>query len=236
MIRLTRAQVREVDRLAIEKYHMPGIVLMENAARGAAEAAWEMAGDVLPYFIVLCGGGNNGGDGYAIARQLKNRGSIVWILSWTDPEQLTGDALTNYRITEAMNLPKLHKHQVIDFATLLAMYDTEGSPIAGRAVIIDAVFGTGLTSAPREPFNKLVDMVGSTGIKLLSVDLPSGLDCDTGLPLGPCVRATKTVTFVAEKAGFANPASKQYTGEVIVADIGCPREIIDEVLRTMPAS
>jgi NAD(P)H-hydrate epimerase len=80
----------------------------------------------------------------------------------------------------------------------------------------------------------VLQMINECGMPVLAIDVPSGMDCDTGEPLGVCVRATKTVTFVAEKAGFANPDSKQYTGEVIVGDIGCPRELIEEVTRAMP--
>src|SRR4051794_30935205 len=96
---LTRAQVREVDRIAIEKYHVPGIVLMENAARGAADVAWEMV-DRTPEAVVqiLCGGGNNGGDGLAIARHLHNHGCNVKVALATDPAHYRGDALINYQI------------------------------------------------------------------------------------------------------------------------------------------
>jgi NAD(P)H-hydrate epimerase len=98
--------------------------------------------------------------------------------------------------------------------------------------MIDAIFGTGLAQKPREPFGDLVDAIAETENDVLAIDVPSGLDCDTGQPLGPCVRATRTVTFVAEKAGFANPNSRQYTGEITVAGIGCPIEIIEHVRRT----
>ena len=96
-------------------------------------------------------------------------------------------------------------------------------------LIIDAIFGTGLTEAPRQPFPQIVDAVTVTAIPVLSIDLPSGMDCDTGQPLGACIRATQTVTFVAEKTGFANPAARPFLGKVIVADIGCPRELIAQI-------
>src|SRR4051812_20142664 len=106
MVFLTREQLREVDRLAVEKYHVPGILLMENAARGATEVAVDMlgaAGNVN--ILILCGGGNNGGDGLAIARHLHNLGHDILIALCTDPQKYKGDALGNWRIIEAMKLP-----------------------------------------------------------------------------------------------------------------------------------
>jgi len=97
-------------------------------------------------------------------------------------------------------------------------------------LVIDALFGTGLRTPPRDVWR--INLMNQHPVPVLSVDLPSGMDCDTGEPLGPaCVRATRTVTFVAEKIGFANPAARQYLGEVIVGDIGCPRELIEKVWR-----
>jgi NAD(P)H-hydrate epimerase len=93
---------------------------------------------------------------------------------------------------------------------------------------IDALLGTGATSPPRERIKRAIERV-NTAPQILAIDLPSGLDADTGNPLGECVRATKTITFVAEKIGFANPASIEYTGEITVVGIGCPRELIDAV-------
>src|SRR6185295_10278097 len=101
-VRLTRRQVREVDRRAIEEYHVPGIVLMENAARGAAEVAWEMLGRAPADVTVVCGGGNNGGDGLAVARHLHNRGCYVTFFLAIDPAKYSGDALVNWKIVQAM--------------------------------------------------------------------------------------------------------------------------------------
>ncbi len=222
MTRLTRAQVREVDRLAIEKYQIPGIVLMENASRAAAEVAMEMLRDspAAPV-LILCGGGNNGGDGLAVARHLHNASIDVQIALAVDPSRYTGDALINWRIVQAMGLPACP-------CTAELVLSRSWS------VIVDAVFGTGLTQTPRPPFDRIANAVNQSGRPVLAIDLPSGLDCDRGEPLGPCIRAIRTITFVAEKVGFANPAARQFTGEVTVGDIGAPRELVSLVQSPQP--
>jgi NAD(P)H-hydrate epimerase len=209
MFRLTRAQVREIDRRAIEDYHIPGIVLMENAARSAAAVAVQMLSPGSPVAIV-CGGGNNGGDGLAIARHLHNAGFAISIHLVTDSPKYSHDTRINFEIVRAMRVP--------------LGWDNSAS------LIIDALVGTGLTHPPRADALAAITQMIQSGKPILAIDVPSGLDCDTGLPLGEaCIRATKTITFVAEKAGFANPESKKYTGEVIVGDIGCPRDLIERV-------
>jgi NAD(P)H-hydrate epimerase len=216
MIRLTREQVREIDRRAIEEFHIPGIVLMENAARAVADAAMEMIPGKAAVAVV-CGGGNNGGDGLAAARHLHNAGWHIELVLATDKDY-RGEAEINHRITRAMKLAEM------------SMFDAE-DVINRDAVdlIIDALFGTGLVAAAKPDHEKVIEIINGCGLPTLAIDLPSGLDCDRGEALGACVRAARTVTFVAEKAGFANPASKPYTGEIVVADIGCPRELIEEV-------
>jgi NAD(P)H-hydrate epimerase len=214
---LTREQVREVDRLAVERYGIPGIVLMENASRGVADVAEEMLRQAgRTRVLILCGGGNNGGDGLAAARHLHNRGCDVTVGLCTDPAGYKGDAGINWQIVQAMKIPCLAAS-----ADAIARSDAD--------LIIDAIFGTGLSQRPRPPFEEIARAVNERGRRVLAVDLPSGLDCDTGQPLGACIRADRTVTFVAEKAGFGNPGAKAFTGEITVAEIGCPRELIDEV-------
>ncbi len=214
---LSRTQVREIDRRSIEEFHIPGIVLMENASRGVADAVTEelvaLRGKPNGSVLILCGGGNNGGDGLAAARHLHNRGNSVRIGLTTDSSKYHGDALINWQIVQAMGL---------------SVFDATPEAIrASKAdLIVDAIFGTGLTQPPRDPFREIVEAIESTGIAVLAVDLPSGLDCDTGLPLGVAVRARRTVTFVAEKIGFSKAEARTYTGRVTVAEIGCPRELV----------
>ena len=219
-LRLTRAQVREIDRLSIEQYRIPGIVLMENAARAVVDVTLDMLRGVEdPAVLIVCGGGNNGGDGLAVARHLHNRGVGVE-LAIANSQPYTGDALINFEIVQAMEIPA----PAIEDADI---------PLEGGVVdlVVDALFGTGLRTPPREVWP--IDLMNQFPVPVLSVDLPSGMDCDTGKPLraGACVVATRTVTFVAEKIGFANPAARQYLGEVTVGDIGCPRELIERVAR-----
>ncbi|HEX8913583.1 MAG TPA: NAD(P)H-hydrate epimerase [Humisphaera sp.] len=224
---LTRDQVRRVDRIAIERFNVPGIVLMENASRGVVDA---IRRSELPReaVIVLCGGGNNGGDGLAIARHLANAGSDVTVGLCTDPARYTGDALVNWRIVRAMGLNTV---QATPEWLEVSLRVASSSP--PPTLLIDAVFGTGLTAPPREPFPRLVEVLNRSGKDVVAVDLPSGLDCDTGQPLGPAaVRASLTVTFVGLKKGFAAPGAERFTGRVEVADIGCPRAAIDLAMAT----
>ena len=221
MIRLTRAQVREIDRRATEEYHIPGIVLMENAARSAADVAWEMLAGRDLSVIIVCGSGNNGGDGLAMARHLHDRGVLVEVVrDWS--KQLSGDAAINLRILEKLPIER-------------TVLEAGLQSLGGVDLVIDAMFGTGLTRPVGPDYSHIIEhMNAQTECPVLAIDVPSGLDCDTGEPLGLCVRATRTVTFVAEKVGFANPYSKQYTGEITVGDIGCPRELIQEVAKMSP--
>ncbi|HEX4125683.1 MAG TPA: NAD(P)H-hydrate epimerase [Tepidisphaeraceae bacterium] len=221
-LRLSRDQVRRLDRSASEEYCIPGIVLMENAALAAADVASAMLSESGPTpgdVLILCGGGNNGGDGLAVARHLHNRGHRIQLALTIDPAKYHGDALTNYRITQAMHLPSVPADSPLPVAIAMSK----------AHLIIDAIFGTGLSAAPRPPFDQIADAVAKSGRPVLAIDIPSGLDCDTGKPLGPCIAAAQTITFVAEKKGFAVPEAQHYLGKVTVAGIGCPPELIQRI-------
>jgi NAD(P)H-hydrate epimerase len=159
--------------------------------------------------VILCGPGNNGGDGFVIARHLDNYGLPVtaWLL--VAPEKLTGDAAVNFAVARAAGLVR----------TTATIFD---------GWIVDALFGTGLSRAIDQPLSNYIAAINASGCPILAVDIPSGLECDTGEPLGPTVRATHTATFVAPKRGFLNPASRLWTGEVHVIDIGAPRRLVEE--------
>jgi NAD(P)H-hydrate epimerase len=207
MIILTRSQVREIDRRATDEFGVPSIVLMENAGRGAADMLMRLNADRKPVLIV-CGKGNNGGDGLVIARHLDNHGWPVAVHLAVNPKELKGDAATNWDIVRRSAIT------IVDI------------PASFNGWIVDALFGTGLTGAIQSPLDQIVKWVNNSGAKVLAVDIPSGLDCDTGVPLGPTVRVDHTVTFVARKAGFENPAAKEWLGEVHVVDIGAPRMLL----------
>jgi NAD(P)H-hydrate epimerase len=219
MMRLTREQVRNIDRLAVERYHIPGVVLMENAAIAAANVAGEMIRPDAGTVLILCGGGNNGGDGLAVARHLHNRGYDIRILLTTDAAKYAGEAKINWDICHAVSLPSAN-------ATAEAILGS------GAGLIVDAIFGTGLTQPPRPPFAEIVAAIEKLRAPVLAIDIPSGLDCDTGRALGSaCVVATRTITFVAEKIGFDQPEARKYLGQITVGDIGCPIELIAEAAR-----
>jgi NAD(P)H-hydrate epimerase len=212
---LSRDEVRAIDRRAIDDFGVPGAVLMENAGRGAAEVMLSLGarGPV----VICCGKGNNGGDGFVIARHLDNRGVPVRVLLFARPEELSGDAALNYHILSRSGLPiEVRAGPPVDAESLRR-------ELAAAEWIVDALFGTGLTGAVRPPFDQVIAAINASAAKVLAVDIPSGLDCDTGEPLGATVRAQHTVTFVALKKGFANPAARAWLGTVHVADIGAPR-------------
>src|SRR5688572_20076713 len=192
---------------------------MENAARALVAPALELlAPSDGRRVLIVCGGGNNGGDGFAAARHLHNAGCSPILLAASPVSQLTGDAATNAQIAQRIGLP-------IEPATPERVRDISAD------LIVDALLGTGLDKPPREPAAALIRAMNACGLPILAVDLPSGLDCDTGRPLGPpehCIRATVTVTMVAEKAGF--PHARSWTGNVIVADIGAPPEAVQAAL------
>ncbi|MBN2563959.1 MAG: NAD(P)H-hydrate epimerase [Phycisphaerae bacterium] len=220
---LTRRQIREVDRMAIEEYGIPGIVLMENASRSATKVVLdclEGSGTVA----IVCGRGNNGGDGFAVARHLANAGVAVELLLACDPEGLTGDAATNYGIARKMAI-KCHAFDTIErIRAARPALDT-------AAVVVDAVLGTGFSGEVRSPLDAVINAINEArGAKIVAIDVPSGLDCDTGRPCNATIRADVTVTFVARKAGFDAPGASDYTGPVHVADIGAPSTLPREVL------
>jgi|ERR1043166_3774759 NAD(P)H-hydrate epimerase len=215
---LTRAQVRELDCRAIEELGIPGIVLMENAGRGAAEIILRECGDLSRGVAIVCGGGNNGGDGFVIARHLVNTGVPVTVFLVCDPARLTGDVLIAYRIVERMKI------SCLPFRTQEEI-ERSRATLCSVAVIVDAVLGTGFTGQVRSPVNSVIREMNSAResvVSIVAVDLPSGLDCDTGSASEATVRADITITFVAAKTGFLVDGAKPYLGKVFISDIGAP--------------
>lgn len=234
---LTRAAAREVDRAAIESYAMPGIVLMENAARGLTEAAIDLLdqysrgrqkpeGDGTsangPQVLIVCGGGNNGGDGYALARHLHNAGIVCTLVVLSDPKP-GSDAAINRDICRRMKLPEVAA-------------DAWASLTEQRVdLLVDAIFGTGLDRDVSGRAREVIEWINERRVPVLSVDVPSGLDCDTGRTHGVCVRASMTVTFAGLKPAFQQLDIQKLIGEVRVADIGVPRELIEHYGQRLPS-
>jgi NAD(P)H-hydrate epimerase len=217
---------RRLDRLAVERYGIPSIVLMENASIGLRDAALGMmARAEASRVVIVAGTGNNGGDGLALARHLHNGGAEVGVVLVGEASRVGGDAATNLDIVRRMNIP---------FRTAGGGAGLEAHLGAARTLVVDALLGTGLRDAPREPAASAIGAINrarSPRTPVLAVDVPSGLDADTGEPAGggPAVEADLTVTFAALKPGFLRLGAQRWTGEVRVAGIGAPRELLGEL-------
>ncbi len=214
---MSRNEVRAVDRWAIEEIGIPGLVLMENAGRSCAELIRAKLSDVkCPTVCVFCGTGNNGGDGYVIARHLLNTGFEVSIFICGDRQKIRGDAKANLDILERLG------YEVGQLDPSSEDIADKVAAVAKRAdMVVDALFGTGLQGSLREGHRVLIDAINALERPILAVDIPSGLDCDKGQPLGTAIKAALTMTFVAVKRGFlASEEAKNYIGELHVASIG----------------
>jgi NAD(P)H-hydrate epimerase len=215
---LSREQARALDRRAIEEIGIPGAVLMENAGRGMAELLAQLG--IKGRVVTCCGRGTNGGDGFVIARHLDALGNACRVLLFADPKALGGDAALNYRILVKAGLSV----EALDPAAFdEARLQQE---LAGADWIVDALFGSGQQGALRSPFDRIVEIINASGARVFAVDIPSGLDADTGQPQGATIRAQHTGVIVAPRPGFARPESRTWTGEVHVIGLGLPRALL----------
>ncbi|MBX3458872.1 MAG: NAD(P)H-hydrate epimerase [Planctomycetes bacterium] len=257
MFTLTRQQVRELDRRTIEEFGLPSFTLMENAARACADECERVlrlhgvqramrklnapgSKDDIPRTVaelerwkeglsdfpeptyILCGPGNNGGDGLAIARTLHNRGYSVVVCTVGSQNAASPDVRRNHELLRACGLEPLV------LADEMAVREFRPRLRQG-ALLVDALFGTGLTRTLEDPWRAAVQAINESGVPVLAVDIPSGLDADSGDVLGVCVRAEITVTFVAAKPGFLLKAGPSFCGKVQVAEIGVPRKYLEEL-------
>ncbi|MGA2092429.1 MAG: NAD(P)H-hydrate epimerase [Sedimentisphaerales bacterium] len=214
---LGREQSRAFDAWAINVVGVPGPVLMENAGRSCAELiAEKLVGKTSPRVCIFCGPGNNGGDGFVIARHLLNRNFSVATLICGDPDKIKGDAKINLDILKALNA----KIERLDISNTNIIKSRIAAFAKDADMLVDAVFGTGLAGQLRDDSKMLIEAINALGKPILAVDIPSGLDCDTGLPLGASIKAKWTVTFAAVKKGFALETAREFTGEIYVASIG----------------
>lgn len=214
---MTRDEVRAFDSWAINTLGMPGVVLMENAGRSCAELIKDkLYGVAKPKVCIFCGTGNNGGDGYVIARHLLNKSFKVTVVICGDRNKIKGDAKINLEILERLGQP---------IESLNISHDNISKCVRVFAdsadMIVDALFGTGLSGQLSDDYKWLIESINAQNCPILAVDIPSGLDCDTGEPLGAAIRAVCTVTFVAMKKGFTvSRSASDYTGDVFIASIG----------------
>ncbi len=214
MRHVTREEMQEADRTAIEDYGVPGVVLMENAGRGAAACALEMLGESAGPAAIVCGSGNNGGDGYVVARHLHNHGVEVVVHLLSDREKVRGDARTNLTIIEHMGLD-------------IRRTPPDELDLSGAELVVDAIFGTGLSGAVRPPYDAAIRAINDAPAPKLAIDIPSGLDTNTGEVFGACVRADRTATFALPKVGFTRGSGPDMVGDLTVIDIGMPREVLE---------
>jgi NAD(P)H-hydrate epimerase len=213
---MTRDQVRAFDTHAINTLGVPGVVLMENAGRSCAELIKEKLENInKPKVCIFCGTGNNGGDGYVIARHLGNYGYQVTVVIFGEHNKIKGDARINLEILQSLN--QNIEYMNPDSDDIVNQVDRYA---AGADLIVDSLLGTGLTGEVKSSYKQLIEAINELQCPILAVDIPSGLDCDTGEILGAAIVADYTVTFVALKKGFTSERAKQYTGEIYIASIG----------------
>lgn len=220
---LTAAQMREADRFTIEEIGLPSLVLMENAGRqvvAAIEAAFPELGELR--VAVLAGRGNNGGDGFVVARALRQRGVDVSVFVVGEVADIRGDARVNLEILGRLGLP------VVEVSGE-QQWELHSSEIRGCDVIVDALFGTGLKAPLAGLLETIVEDVNGMGVPLVAIDLPSGMSADTHEVVGPCFEAALTVTLGAPKLPLVLPPARLLAGDLVVADIGIPSDVIEAV-------
>lgn len=222
---LSAAQSRRFDEKATSQFGIPGLLLMENAARGMVESLLRRGRGP---FLVLCGGGNNGGDGLAIARQLDGRGRKVKVVLLADSDRLRGDARANYEMARLARLP------VAEVSSLPAgvIPPPFADWLAEAEWVVDALLGTGSKGMPREPVASAIRAVNASGKKVYAVDVPSGLDADRGPPAAPAERETvlkaaATGACGSLKPGLVVPSAAEFVGELEVIHLGTPARLWD---------
>lgn len=204
-------QVRRLDEIAIGQLNIPGFSLMQNAAAAALETALECWPQTRK-IIVFAGAGNNGGDGYVLAGMARDRGLDVSIVQLAATEKLQGDAARAAEFAAQCQVPL---YNLADYSSLL---ETAGS----HCLLVDALFGTGLSRASQGDYAEAIALINATAAPVLAMDIPSGLAADTGMPLGSAVRADLTVTFIAMKRGLLTAEAGDYCGEIVFSDLDVP--------------
>jgi ADP-dependent NAD(P)H-hydrate dehydratase / NAD(P)H-hydrate epimerase len=220
---LNATQMREADRRTIEEIGIPSLVLMENAGRQAVAAMEAVYSDLLERQVaVLCGRGNNGGDGFVIARTLVQRGADVGVFLIGRVADVRGDARINLEILGRLGVT------VVEIADSQA-WELHFSEVSDCTLIVDAIFGTGLKTPVSGLIESVIADVNASDIPVVAVDLPSGLSADSPDPIGPSIEAALTITLAAPKIPLVLPPAEMRAGDIVIADIGIPDEVLDAV-------
>jgi NAD(P)H-hydrate epimerase len=228
---LSVAAIRDVDRLAVDQFHMHPLVLMENAAGNCARWLLARYQPASPRTVLLCGRGNNGGDGLVIARHLRLAGWQCEVFALGPEQEMSRDALANWQILTARSSPG----NTLVHAAAAASADRRSSQqleqaLAGAELIIDAMLGTGARGLPRPPLDGWIELANAASATRIAIDIPTGLDAETGEVAAITFRAQHTLSFVAHKPGFHRPQARATLGEVSVLPIGIPVELIEQLL------
>jgi NAD(P)H-hydrate epimerase len=217
MIYATADDIRRLDQAASRDYSIPGILLMENAGKAVADV---IRREYKPCrVLVIAGKGNNGGDGLVVARYLAGHGYRVKIALLEDPAHLKADPLANFTLTQKNNIPCAAISKSVSEEALLEL-------CRESELIVDAIFGIGIHSPACGIFEKAISAINRSKKPVVSIDIPSGLDSDTGQVHGVAVKATRTVTLALPKFGLYKGEGPHHSGEIEVADIGIPRELL----------
>ena len=215
--------MKEADRRTIDEIGIPSLVLMENAGRQAVAAMEAMYPDLLERQVaVLCGRGNNGGDGFVVARTLVQRGGDVSVFVVGRIAEVRGDARTNLEILGRLGVT------VVEIADSQA-WELHFSEVGDCMLIVDAMFGTGLNAPVSGLIESVIADVNASAIPVVSIDLPSGLSADSADPIGPSIHASLTVTLAAPKLPLVLPPAETHAGDIVIADIGIPGDVLDGV-------
>jgi NAD(P)H-hydrate epimerase len=215
---LSCAEVRALEARAIQTLGISSLILMENAGRGIAELLHSLG--ISGKVAICCGKGNNGGDGLVVARHLDARQVPVQVLLFARPDELSPDSAANYHILDRAGIRvDVHAYGKLDTETLRA-------DLTAADWIVDCLFGTGLSGPLRDPFDTIVRVINDSPARVMAADIPSGLDGDTGQPLGPTVRAHHTATLLAWKKGFLSESARPWTGQVHLIPIGLPHSFL----------
>ncbi len=227
MFLVTANQIQDMDKQTIESFGIPGLVLMENAGRGAFDVLLNKFKNIkIKKIAVIAGRGNNGGDGFVIARYLMEQGIHVTIFLLSLKQKVTGDAKINMALVQKL-CDRSHTCSIIEIPDA-DTFKKQKDHILLHDLFIDAILGTGLNSDVRGFFRDVIELINSSQGPVFSVDIPSGLNSDTGQPMGVAVKADATATFAFAKAGNIIYPGNIYTGDLEVIDIGIPKFIARE--------